>query len=111
MSIYEEVVYFLENNPKFRERKYRGHLMCNLALKATNLGNKYSKGEKLTIQELCEFAVKFDSYRHAWTDVTKDVPGLRGTDYEEKEVLVQEKLIEMGYRGGHYEDVKTLKSL
>ena len=111
MTIQEEMVYYLENNPKFRERKYRGHLLCNLALRATGLGNKYSRGEKLTIQEMCDFAVKFDSYRHAWTDVMKDVIFLRGKDYEDKEVLEQNKLIEMGYTSGHYQDVNRLKKL
>lgn len=98
MTIYEEMVHYLENNPKFRERKYRGHLLCNLALKSTELGNKYSRGEKLTIQEMCDFAVKFDSYRHAWTDVTKDIPEMRGGDWEEKNELELKKLKELGYR-------------
>lgn len=111
MTIYDEVVHYLENNPKFRERKYRGHLLCNLALRATGLGNKYSRGEKLSVQEMCDFAVKFDSYRHAWTDVTKDVISLRGEDYEDKEMLEQNKLIEMGYTSGHYQDVNRLKNL
>lgn len=109
MTLQEEVIYYLENNPKFRERKNRGHLLCNLALKATNLGSKYSQGEKLTIQEMCEFAVKFDSYRHAWGDVTRTCPELRGSDYDEGEKLAQEKQIELGYTPGYYQDVTALK--
>lgn len=111
MTIYEEMVHYLENNPKFRERKYRGHLLCNLALKSTELGNKYSRGEKLTIQEMCDFAVKFDSYRHAWGDVTRECKELRGADYDEGERLAQEKQIEMGYTSGYYQDVNRLKKL
>jgi len=111
MTIQEEMVYYLENNPKFRERKYRGHLLCNLALRATGLGNKYSRGEKLTIQEMCDFAVKFDSYRHAWGDVTREVKELRGTDYNEGERLAQEKQMELGYSPGYNKDVTTLKKL
>lgn len=111
MSLQEEIISYLENNPKYRERKYRGHLLANLALRASQLGNKWSRGEKLSIQELCAFAVKFDSYRHAWTDVMKDCKELRGTDYDDKEILVQEKLIEMGYRPGHLSDIKQIKQL
>lgn len=109
MTLQEEVLYYLENNPKFRERKFRGHLLCNLALKATNLGNKYSQGEKLTIQEMCDFAVKFDSYRHAWGDVTREVPSMRGSDYEDGERLAQEKQIELGYIPNYQRDVRELK--
>ena len=111
MTIYEEVYSYLENNPKFRERKYRGHLLCNLALRATGLGNKYSRGEKLTIQEMCDFAVKFDSYRHAWGDVTREVPSLRGTDYDEGERLAQEKQVGLGYTPGYTRDITSLKKL
>ena len=111
MTIQEEMVYYLENNPKFRERKYRGHLLCNLALRATGLGNKYSRGEKLTIQEMCDFAVKFDSYRHAWGDVTREVPSLRGSDYEDGERLAQEKQTQLGYDPSYRQDVTTLKKL
>lgn len=111
MTIYEEMVHYLENNPKFRERKYRGTLLCNLALKATGLGTKYSQGEKLTTQEMCDFAIKFDSYRHAWGDVTREVKELRGADYDEGERLAQEKQIEMGYSPGYYQNVKQLKRL
>ena len=111
MTIYEEVVSYLENNPKFRERKYRGTLLCNLALRATGLGNKYSRGEKLTVQEMCDFAVKFDSYRHAWGDVTREVPSLRGSDYEDGERLAQEKQTQLGYAPSYRQDVTTLKKL
>ena len=111
MTIQEEMVYYLENNPKFRERKYRGTLLCNLALRATGLGNKYSRGEKLTVQEMCDFAVKFDSYRHAWGDVTREVPSLRGSDYEDGERLAQEKQTQLGYDPSYRQDVTTLKKL
>lgn len=97
MTVYEETLNYLENNPKYRERKYRGHLLANLALRAVGIGNKWSRGEKLTVQELCDFAVKFDTYRHAWTDVTKAVPELRGEDYEDKEMLMEAKQLELGY--------------
>ena len=111
MTLQEEVIYYLENNPKFRERKNRGHLLCNLALKATKLGNKYSQGEKLTIQEMCDFAVKFDSYRHAWGDVTRTCPELSGSDYDEGERLAQEKQAELGYTPSYYQDVAKFKKI
>jgi len=111
MTIQEEVIHYLENNPKFRERKYRGSLLMNLALKSLSLGGKYSNGEKLTTEEMCQFAVKFDSYRHAWGDVTRECPELRGNDYADGERLEQEKLMEMGYRPNYHQDVKKLKQI
>jgi len=111
MTIHEETLHYLENNPKYRERKYRGNLLANLAMRAAGIGNKWSQGEKLTVQELCDFAVKFDTYRHAWTDITKDVPSLQGSDYNDKESLMEAKQLELGYTPGHYKDVKTLKNL
>jgi hypothetical protein len=111
MTLQEEVMSYLQNNPKYRERKYRGHLLCNLALRACNLGNKWSKKEQLSVQELCDFAVKFDSYRHAWGDVTRTCPELRGSDYDEGERLAQEKMMELGYEPGFNSNVRLIKNI
>lgn len=109
LSFQEEIIHHLETTPKFRERKYRGHLIATLALKATGLGTKWSNGDKLSIQELCEFATKFDSYRHAWTDVTQADASLRGNDYEDKEKLMQEKMLELGYTPGYKQDQQIIR--
>lgn len=111
LSFQEEIIHHLETTPKFRERKYRGHLIATLALKATGLGTKWSNGDKLSIQELCEFATKFDSYRHAWTDVlnSKQFEHLQGSDYEDKEKLMQEKMLALGYTPGYKHDQQIIR--
>lgn len=111
MTLQEEVLHYLETIPQYRERKLRGKLLMNLALKSLGLGQKYTNGEKLTTEEMCQFAVKFDSYRHAWGDVTRSCPELRGSDYEDGERLEQEKMMQLGYEGGYYQHKEMIKKI
>lgn len=96
MTIEEQVKEKLEKFPEFRERSTRGKYLSILALRATNLEAK-QKEEKLTLEELADFGVKFDSYRHAWGDVTREYKELRGKDYGDGEILKQEWLLEHGF--------------
>jgi hypothetical protein len=98
MTTYEIVRGKLITHPEFRERSKRGVYLTKLALRYTDLEVKFENGEKqLTLQELSDFATKYDTFRHAWGDVTREYPELRGTDYDKGEILAQEKKIELGY--------------
>lgn len=97
MTLYEEVQNKLKNFPDFRERKFRGKYLTILALRATRLEQRFKDKAILSLEELSTFAIKYDSYRHAWGDVTRECKELRGTDYSDGEILEQEKLLEMGY--------------
>lgn len=97
MTINEEVKIKLENFPVFRERKFRGKFLVILALRATGLEQRQKDQSSFSHSELSEFAITYDSYRHAWGDVTREHPELRGSDYGEGERLSQEKQLELGY--------------
>lgn len=86
----------LEKFPEFRERKNRAKYLSILALRDLNLEAK-QKIEMLTLEELADFAMKYGSYERSWRDCLLNNPSLRGKDYENKEVLEQEKLLSMGY--------------
>lgn len=86
----------LEKFPDFRERKHRAKYLSILALRDLNLEAK-QKIEMLTLEELADFAMKYGSYERAWRDVLLHNVSLQGLDYNEKENLESNKLIEMGY--------------
>lgn len=111
--MYEEIKAKLEKYPLFRERKYRYKYILVMALR--ELGYTHIKlGDKmpqLSEDSMIDFAIRFDSYRHAWTDVTKDCKELRGKDYDDKKMLEQKKQIELGYSPGYHQDIAKLKTL
>lgn len=112
MTAYEIIRGKLITHPEFRERSKRGIYLAKLALRYTDLETKYENGEqKLTLQELSNFATKYDTFRHAWGDVTRECPELRGSDYEEKVELEIKKKEELGYTVAFACDQKKLNEL
>lgn len=98
MTAYEIIKGKLITHPDFRERKNRGAYLAKLALRFTDLEAKFDNREKqFTLQELSNFATKYDTFRHAWGDVTRECIELRGTDYDEKGELEAKKKEELGY--------------
>lgn len=63
----------------------------------------YEKWEvaPLTIEELLKLAKNYDSHRHQWDKIMVDYPEIRGTDYEDKDQVVQNKLLDFGYEPGY----------
>lgn len=111
MTVEEEIVHYLESSPPYRERKARGRLICRLALKSLGISNKFINKEPLTETDLIQFGIKFDTYRRAWDHVTKEVPELRGEDYDQGKILAQEKQISLGYEQGFHKNVQQLKKI
>lgn len=99
MKLYNEVKKKLEDHPSFRERRFRGKFLSILALRREGLENK----EKLSLEELADFARSFDSYRHEYDRVLKDYVELRGQDYEDKKKYEQLAQMEFGYESGYYQ--------
>lgn len=106
MTTYEIVKEKLENFPDFRERKSRGKYLAILALRHIGLERKYEEDEPLRIDELSDFAITYDSFRHAWTDVLRENEKLQGSDYGDKTILEQAKKIELRYEVGYHQDIK-----
>jgi hypothetical protein len=108
--MYEEVLQKLKNFPDFRERRFRSKYLSILALRNLNLEDKY-KDKTLTLEELAEFALTYASYERAWRKCLQDNETVRGTDWEEKQVLEERKMLELGYEVNYHDNVAKLKTL
>lgn len=107
MTAFDIVRGKLITHPEFRERAKRGIYLAKLALRYTDLEAKYENGEQqFSLQELSNFATKYDTFRHAWGDVTRECPELRGSDYEEGKELEAKKREELGYTVGFTQQIK-----
>lgn len=97
MTKYEIVKSKLENFPDFRERGLRSEYLAILALRELELEDMFNDKRPLTLKDMVEFAISYDSYRHAWTDVLKDNKHLRGKDYDDKVALQEQKRLEYSF--------------
>lgn len=96
----------LEVFPNFRERRFRNKYLAVLSLREVGKEAHLDSSLTLSMEELSDFAIRFDSLRHAWGEVLRENPSLRGKDYGDKEKVVQEKLIKMGYESGFNQKLK-----
>lgn len=102
MTIKELIIDTLKEHPAFRERsrKDRGFVIL-LKGKYPTLKNTDSDLLLTVIQESA-------SMDRAWRQALQEHKELRGSDYEEKVVLEQEKVLSLGYEPGSYRDSKLL---
>lgn len=110
-TIYDKIKEKLESHKDFRERRFRRDKLAILALRDLDYENKFKEKIPLTLDQLAEFASKYDSYRHEYDAVMRDNQHLRGEDYEDGKILAQEKQIEFGYEPSHFKDKKTLSKI
>jgi hypothetical protein len=75
--------------------------MVNLLLKQFPL-------ETMTKEKLIDFCHSFESYCRIWRKVLRDIPELRGQDYDTKDIVEQEHILKLGYEVGYHSDVKQL---
>lgn len=103
-------------NPPARERKNKTRAILAVLFKFEEyedfvLGrpceNEAGKWEKQLIK-LCE---DFTTMDRSWRQILQQRPELRGEDYDMKEVLSQEKQLELGYTPGFHSDIKKGKEL
>lgn len=107
MTLYQEIEKKLEEHLSFRERRFRGKGLAILALRSLNLEEKWRDKRPLELQDLVDFAGKYDSYDRIWRMVLQEKPELRGKDYEpDKDIYEQEKILGLGYEVGFRNDIK-----
>lgn len=104
-TVYEEIKEHLKGSPKARERKNKNRFIAWLVIKKYPV---FTLEDIDTITHAVGDSLTFD---RAWRQVLQHEPSLRGTDYEDKKILEQEKEIELGYTPGMASDVKKLKTL
>ncbi len=93
--MYEEIKKHLKENIKVRERRNKNLFIAWL------LSKKYGDNNVIPFTKIEDLIVDAASYDRAWRKVLQDCPHLRGSDYVEKEVLEQEKQIQLGYEPGY----------
>lgn len=87
----------LKDHPQFRERSLRAKFLMVLTLRDLGLEDRQKSGGGFELGELSQIAIKYASYERAWRQCLERDESLRGSDYEMKEILSQDKIIELGY--------------
>lgn len=80
----------LEKQPRARERKYKNEAIAYLL----KLKHSLNLDRKL----LMEIVKEANTLDREWRKLLEENPKLRGSDYEEKNKLVDKKLKELGYK-------------
>lgn len=102
MTIYEEMKGYLERMPKARERKNKNKFLATLMEK--KYASQMQTGFDVDVIE--RMLVSASTYDRAWRQVLEHEPSLRGSDYDDKKMLEQEKELELGYQPGIQKDIK-----
>lgn len=105
MTIYEEIKGHLEKNPTARLRRNKNRFLAWL------LAGKYNTQFGLGANKLEDLLVDAASYDRGWRQVLQHEPQLRGADYGDKEVLEQEKELQLGYQPGIARDIKKVEHI
>lgn len=107
MTIYEEMKGYLERMPKARERKNKNRFLATLMVR--KYGSQMQTGMDADVIE--RLIVSASTYDRAWRQVLEHEPSLRGSDYDDKVVLEQEKELELGYQPGIKKDIKKVAEI
>ncbi len=111
MTIKESVEDYLRAEPKFRERKNKDRGMVNMLMKRYGGLNEVIVAGVLSKDAIIAIVQDYATMDRSWRQALEHNPDLRGTDYDEKVRLEQEKQLELGYSPGHLADVKKLQTL
>jgi hypothetical protein len=91
MTIYDEIKGHLETITSARERKNKNNFIAWL------LWNKHNVSKGIDKAGLKNLIIDASTYDRAWRQVLQKNSNLRGSDYEEKESLEENKQTELGY--------------
>ena len=87
------IIDYLKAQPKSRERKNKNRAIGNM------IQMKYLVDiEKAKLADIVGEVLTLD---RAWRKALEENPDLRGSDYKEKEILSQQKQIDLGYEVGY----------
>ncbi|MFA5050979.1 MAG: hypothetical protein WC499_02590 [Patescibacteria group bacterium] len=105
MSLKQRVNKYLLEQPLFRERKNKDRGLVNILIE------KYPTLATIQKEILVDMVKDYNSMDRSWRQTLEHSPQLRGSDYEDKVILEQEKMLSLGYGVGHSQDIKTLKNI
>lgn len=92
---------YLKQQPLARERANKNRAIGNIIRE--NYGLEI---DKLKMQDIVGEILTLD---RKWRKLLEENPELRGSDYNQKEILSQEKQIQLGYQPNYYKDNQKLK--
>lgn len=89
MTLYEKIKYYLEGEPKARERSNKNRAIGNLISKQYGL--------EIDKAKMSDMVGEILSADRAWRKVLEENESLRGSDYQMKDELEINKQRELGY--------------
>jgi len=107
-NITKVVLKYLEREPNFRQRKNKNK---GIAILLNDIHPVINTPIKIPFETMVDIVKDCATIDRAWRKILEDRKDLRGSDYEDKKVLEQEKMLDLGYLPGHNKDLKTIKNL
>lgn len=101
----EELHTYLNHQPLARERKNKDIGIVNL------LRKNYPILESIPKETLVSVVQDYNTYDRYWRKILEEDETVRGSDYEDREILSQEKQLELGYSPNYKNDLKILNTL
>lgn len=109
--IKQAVERYLDREPRFRERRNKDRGMVNLLMDRYGALKSVIEEGLIGKDTLIAIVQDYASMDRAWRQALEKNPSLRGSDYDEKEKLVDAKLVELGYAQREGEAVSSQDSL
>lgn len=104
MKLQEIVKDYLEEEPKFRERRNKDRGIVNLLMRRYPKLKFVIETGAISKKEIIEIVQDHASMDRYWRKHTLENKSLRGFDYDDKKICEQEKQIELGYEPGYHRD-------
>lgn len=93
----DEVKQFLEENVPARERANKDKALVMLLVRRQPMFRKAIEADLISMGMLLTMVQDYTSMDRAWRKILQDNEALRGSDYEQKELLEQEVQEQLGY--------------
>jgi len=92
---------FLELHPLARERRQKNRAIARL------LQTRYAFLQGIPDTTLVDMIVDAANLDRYWRQTLEQHPNLRGSDYDTKKKVMQQKQQDLGYEPGYYKDTKS----
>lgn len=92
-----ELIDYLTQEPRARERKYKNRAIGNVILEKYSSQFPLYGDTKEDKAKMADIVGEILSLDRKWRAILEKNPDLRGSDYGQKEELVEKKLQELGY--------------
>jgi hypothetical protein len=102
-----DLLNYLKKEPRARERANKNRAIANVVLQPY-LKKFGINGNKEVMSDIVGEILSLD---RKWRKILEENPDLRGTDYNDKQALEENKMSELGYEPNYNSNVAKLKTL